>query len=83
MQNSDRGRLNVVAEAAAGCRREVGDDDEFRRSNPDDTEAGDPGDDPDMIRCPGGDRLLGGEQGGDAEFGRIVLKTDQGVTFEQ
>lgn len=47
MQKSDLGRLNVVVDAEddAGMIDDDGDDDEFRRSNPDpdDTDAGDPG----------------------------------------
>ena len=56
MQNSDLGRLNVVADADdadGGIIDDVGEEDELRRSNPElDTEAGDPGEDicPEMMR---------------------------------
>jgi hypothetical protein len=74
MQKSDLGRLNVVADTDAdgGIIDDDGDDDELRRSKPelDEMEAGDPG--PETIRRPVGDKLLGGEHGGDVELGRIL-----------
>jgi len=94
MQKRDLGRLNVVAVVNAPelLWWRIGDcgDDEFRRSKPelDEIDAGEPGDEIGAAVvtsrwCPVGVILLGGEQGGEVEFGRIVLQCNHYVLIEK
>lgn len=89
MQNNDLGRLNVVDGSVDDdvviVETAWGEVDEFRRSKPelDEIDAGEPGDDiwPAIKRCPAGDKLRGGEHGGEAEFGRIFFHSPSKVHF--